>query len=361
MIKATFVMEQHIGHRSYYENLRGFIDAVPHLEASWVEITYEQPGAIWNRWPLLPESIRGTLSGRKQVREGLRQNRADVALFNTQVPGALGGQLTRRQPYVLCTDITPIQYDQMAEHYYHQPDRDGFLSRYKQRINTQLFQGAARILPWSNWVRDSLINDYGVASSRIEVVPPGVDTEKWHPQRKPHDGPLRVLFIGGDFYRKGGEYLLAAAQLLPPGLVEFVLVTRSSVPEGANMTTYGNMQPNSPELIALSQSCDAFVLPTKAEAFGIAAVEATALGLPVIGTAVGGLTDIVADGETGFLIPPSDAPALASRLRRLAEDSDLRRRFGRAARERAKNHFDARKNAARVVAILEEIVKGSTH
>ena len=125
------------------------------------------------------------------------------------------------------------------------------------------------------------------------------------------------------------------------------------------MATYGNMQPNSPELIALCQSCDAFVLPTRAEAFGIAAVEATALGLPVIGTAVGGLPDIVAEGETGYVIPPGDVDALAAHLRRLAEDSALRQRMGRAARQRAEERFDARKNAARVIGVLEEVVKGS--
>ena len=214
MIQTTFVMEQHIGHRSYYQNLRRFVDSASQIAADWVEVTYERPQAIWNRLPVLPRGIRGTLSGRAQVREGLRRNRADVTLFNTQVPAALGGRLVGRQPYVLCTDITPLQYDEMSHHYGHQPDRAGFVSRYKHQVNGRLFQGAARILPWSNWVRESLIADYGVAPERIEVLPPGVDIDLWRPNPQPHDGPMRILFVGGDFYRKGGEDLLAAVELL---------------------------------------------------------------------------------------------------------------------------------------------------
>lgn len=89
-----------------------------------------------------------------------------------------------------------------------------------------------------------------------------------------------------------------------------------------------------------------------AEAFGIAAVEATALGLPVIATKVGGLVDIVSEGESGFLIPPGDSQKLSEKLRLLVDNASLRTQFGQAARERAIMYFDARKNAARMAEIL---------
>jgi glycosyltransferase involved in cell wall biosynthesis len=73
-----------------------------------------------------------------------------------------------------------------------------------------------------------------------------------------------------------------------------------------------------------------------------------ASGLPVVTTAVGGIPDIVAEGETGFLVPPGDAAALQGALRRLLEDGELRRRQGAAGRRRAEALFDARQCAATV-------------
>jgi glycosyltransferase involved in cell wall biosynthesis len=357
MIRVNFIMEQHVGLRSYYENLRHFVDESVKIEANWEEITYQEPGLIWNRLPLLPDHWRGALVGRSQTRRGLSQHPYDVAFFHTQVPAALGGRLVSKRPYVLCTDITPIQYDQLAQYYNHKADGNGLLSRYKHRTNVQLFHDAARILSYSNWARDSLICDYGVDSDDVEVVPPGVDVDRWQPKDVTGDGVFRILFIGYDLNRKGGNLLLEAFRALPPDLAELILVTRSFVPEQTGVRLYNEMQPNSDELIALSQSCHVFVLPTKAEAFGIAAVEAGALGLPVIATTKGGLGDIIVDGETGFLIQSGDKQALVARLRLLLEDATLRRNLGQAARERVVKHFNARKNALRVVEILEEVVE----
>ena len=356
-IRAAFVMEQHIGHYSFYKNLRQFIDPSPLVDASWVTVTYKTPQTVWNRLTFLPQTVRGPMIGRSQVRQGLRRQAADVVLFNTQVPAGLGGRLARQRPYVLCTDITPIQYDQMSDYYGRSPDRNSLLMWFKRSFNRRLFQNAARILPWSTWVRDSLINEYGVAPEHVEVVPPGVDTDIWQPQSHSRTGPLRILFVGGDFYRKGGDDLLTAVNTLPPGTVELILVTRTAVPPAENSAIYNHMQANSAELIALCQTCDIFVLPTRAEAFGIAAVEASALGLPAIVTAVGGLTDIVKDGETGYLIAPGDIHALTVHILRLAQAPSLRRQFGQAARKRAKKRFNARQNAARTITILQAVVR----
>ena len=354
MINATFLMELHIGHRVYYENLRRFIDSTPKLSAEWVEITYHDRKSFWHRLPFLPAGARGTCVGWSQTRQGLKKS-ADVFFFNTQVPAALAGNLVKRRPYVLATDITPVQYDRMAELYEHQVDRFEWLRRYKHKANTRLFQDAAKVLPWSTWTASSLLNDYDVKPEQIEIIPPGIDTQLWRPSAHCKEGPKRILFVGGDFYRKGGEILLNAYRRLPHGIAELALVTRSQVPAGEGIQVYNHLQPNSPELIALFQTSDLFVLPTQAEAFGIAAVEASAAGLPVIATRVGGLPDIVLDGITGFLIPAGDVSALADRLHLLLDWHGLRRQFGRAARERVLRCFNARINARRVAQILSEI------
>jgi glycosyltransferase involved in cell wall biosynthesis len=172
---------------------------------------------------------------------------------------------------------------------------------------------------------------------------------------------MRILFIGGDFYRKGGEILLKAFENLPEGMAELVLVTRSKISPQPNIHVYNDMIPNSPQLITLCQSCDIFVLPTNAEAFGIAAVEASAMGLPVIGTAVGGLTDIVKHNESGFVIEPGNALSLKEYLLEMVNNPEKRRRFGFEARKRTEQFFNAQKNAKRISQILQEAVKENSY
>jgi glycosyltransferase involved in cell wall biosynthesis len=348
-------MEQHLGHATYCQNLRQFIDRSDSLEARWIPVTYAAQGGLWEQIPGLPASLRGAVRGRAQVRQGLAQTSSDVVFFNTQVPAALAGRMLQRQPYVVATDLTPLQYDQLSRLYGHTPDRDGPLTRYKRHVNTVMLRGAARLLPWSSWARDSLINDYGVDPARIEVLPPGVDLQTWTPRRTRRAGPFRILFVGGDFQRKGGDLLLRAFRALPRGSAELAVVTRSLIAQEDGVTIHNNMQPNSPELIALFQSCDAFVLPTEAEAFGIAAVEASAAGLPVIATAIGGLRDVVIDGETGFLLQPGDMQGVSERLRLLAQDVDRCWRMGQAARRYTESRFDARQIAQRVVTTLLDV------
>ena len=92
-----------------------------------------------------------------------------------------------------------------------------------------------------------------------------------------------------------------------------------------------------PELLACA---DIFVLSSRSEGLPISVLEAMAARLPVVATDVGGLSELVVEGETGLLVPPADATAFAEALERLLCDPELRRRFGASARLRAERHFD---------------------
>jgi glycosyltransferase involved in cell wall biosynthesis len=355
-VYATFFMEQHLGHRVHYQNLRAFIDRSGQIHPTWVPITYTGVNNFIERFPLFPSNIRGSLICRRQVRQGLKMGPADVLYFNTQVPAALGNQPMKDKPYLIATDITPIQYDRLAAPYHHHVDSNQLLRWYKHRVNTKVFQGAAWVLPWSSWAAESLIRDYGVDSRRVEVLPVGIDLERWCPANHVNQERVRILFVGGDFERKGGTVLLEAFRSLPTGSAELILVTHAPLPPEKGVVVHNNIQPNSVELLEIYQSSDIFVLPSNAEAFGIAAVEASASGLPVIATCSGGLPDIVVDQETGFLIPVGDVRSLSTHLRTLVENTELRRRMGQAAYRHAQSQFDARKNADRLVQILCETV-----
>jgi glycosyltransferase involved in cell wall biosynthesis len=91
------------------------------------------------------------------------------------------------------------------------------------------------------------------------------------------------------------------------------------------------------ELLALA---DVFVLSTRSEGLPLSILEAMAAGLPVVASAVGGVPELVVDGETGLLVPPDDVAALAAALERLVREPERRRRMGDAGRHRAEAHFD---------------------
>lgn len=355
-MQATFFLEQHLGHQTYYQNLRQQVQAQPLLLPRWVEISYTDPGSLFAHLPGPLRRFRGTLIGREQVIHGAAQP-YDVAFFNTQVPAALAFARIRRKPYLLSTDITPVQYDSISSEYGHAVDRLKVARQIKHRINCSLFQQAAFLLPWSNWVRASLISDYGADPQKIFVIPPGIDVERWQPKPRPQNTRLRILFVGGDFWRKGGAFLLELYQTLPRQQVEFVIVTRSEIASAEGLTVHQNMRPNTPELIALYQSCDVFLFPTQAEAFGIAAQEAAASGLPVVASNIGGLPDIVNHEKTGFLLPKNDRGAFCGAIEALIDQPQLRQEMSHAARVHAVAQFDSRKNAQKIQQLLLQAVK----
>jgi glycosyltransferase involved in cell wall biosynthesis len=131
-------------------------------------------------------------------------------------------------------------------------------------------------------------------------------------------GSLRVLVVGDGPDR---DELLAEHERLALGADVELVGVRNDVPE-------------------LLAACDGFVLATTYESLPLSIIEAMAAGLPCVVSDVGGVPELVVDGETGLLVPPSDPPALAAALGRLAADPALRRTLGAASLARAEACFD---------------------
>lgn len=112
------------------------------------------------------------------------------------------------------------------------------------------------------------------------------------------------------------------------------------------------------DLSPLLNSFDILVSSSHLETFGRTLIEAMALSKPVVATAVGGVPEVVSDGEVGFLVPPGDVKAMAEKISDLVEDCELRQAMGRKGRARVIKYFDVRLITRRWEQLYQEILQG---
>ncbi|MET8309991.1 glycosyltransferase [Micromonospora sp. NPDC005173] len=213
----------------------------------------------------------------------------------------------------------------------------------------------------------------GVPRSRMTVVPSGVNLTTFSPfgpaaDREP--GQARILTVGRLVERKGFQTVVRAMELVPNA--ECVVV--GGPPEGLLET-----DPYARRLRALAESCgvadrvrlvgavpreemgrwyrsaDLLVAAPWYEPFGLTPLEAMACGVPVVGTAVGGIRDTVVDGTTGLLVPARDPRALAAAIQRLLDDRIRRFTYATAARERVRSRYSWAVTAERLAEVYGEV------
>jgi glycosyltransferase involved in cell wall biosynthesis len=363
-IRTAFVMEQTLGHVTHFRNLQRSVAEQQRIAATWLPIAFDElrgpprllPG-VARTW-----SVRASWRARRALDRELSGHQLDAVVFHTQVTSLFSRAIMRRIPSIISLDATPINYDSVGEKYGHRPAGAGPLDRQKYRLNRYAFHAAARLVCWSDWARASLVHDYGVAPDKIHVIAPGADRAYFEIGHRRALGsstgvssaPVKLLFVGGDFQRKGGRHLLEAFSGTLAERCELDLVTGSDVPSGPNVRVHRHISPNSPELQRLYAAADVFVLPTMAECLAVVLMEATAAGLPVVTTSVGALREAVLPDRSGLLIEPSNPAALHRALVRLVESAELRRSMGRAGHQLAGQKFDARRNNHRLLKLVEE-------
>ena len=360
--RLGFVLERSLGHTSHAETLLAHLPAETSIDAAVAQIDYgvEGPAA---RLPIYRSdwTLRAGLRARRSVRRMHREGHLDTLFMHTQVPAILSPDWMYRIPTVVSLDATPLQYDQLGDLYDHKVG-NRLSERMKWRANRACFRRARHVVTWSHWAKAGVVDGYGIDAAKITVLPPGVDTEMWRPSsiRAGDESELRLLFVGGDLERKGGDVLLEAFEVLqreldPAGTwLRLDVVTRDDVVERPGVRVHRNLTPNSPLLVELYHHSDVFVLPTRADCLGIALLEAGATGLPLVSTSMAGVPEIVRSDETGLVVPPGDTAALTAALRTLIEHPELRRRLGRSARELVVHRFDASVNTHQLVELIVE-------
>ena len=297
----------------------------------------------------------GLLARRRMA--ALDPGRFDVIHFHRQATAYGSLDLMREIPCVVSIDCTQ---ECMTDAAASRLERRTYAPN--ARIDGAVFSRAAQIIAASRWAAASLRRMYPACETPVHVLPNPVLLEwfdaGWPDRRRARGGARpRVLFMGGDFPRKGGYDLLAAWRA--GGFherAELDLVTswpiETPLPPGVRQVR--TIVPHSREWAEQWEMADVFVLPTRNEAFGLVFQEAAAAGLPAIGPRLNAVPEIVLDGETGVLVPPGDDAALARALDLLIGSAELRDKLGRRARHVIERVAAPDTYLARLTAIIEQ-------
>ncbi len=248
---------------------------------------------------------------------------------------AFGLFRTRGAPYVIYTDNT---VELSRKHWPAWVDVDGRALERIYEWERRLYRGALHAFTLGAAPASSLVSFYGVPEERVSVVGGGATFEMLPERSRGQREPV-ILFVGNDWPRKGGDVLLEAFRIVrghrPGARLQVVGTDEPSEERGVEVLGFIDDRRRIEELYARAS---VYCLPSRFEPYGLSVIEAMAHELPCAVSRVGGLTDIVLDGETGLVVPPEDSSALARALLRLLEDADYATRLGRNGRARVEHH-----------------------
>jgi len=207
----------------------------------------------------------------------------------------------------------------------------------------------------------------------VTVVPYGVDLARFQPSARNGARPAEVVVgaVARLSPEKGLDTLLRAAARLIQGGASLRVVLAGEGPQRARLVRLAERlgigervefrgEVPHEQVPAVLAELDLFVMPSRAEGFGVAALEAQAMELPVVASRVHGIPDVVEDGRTGLLVPPGDVERLAEAIGRLAGDAALRGTMGRAGRAFVEERYRWEENAAQMERLYRHLLEPFT-
>ena len=247
-------------------------------------------------------------------------------LFNAALPG---------RPFVIYTDHTIASHRE-----YRESDPRLFRSKALLGLERALYLRADRILTTAAHVEHTLATAYGCDPGRIATILIGANVDAAaSADDVARYAAGRILFVGIEWERKGGPTLLAAFGTVAARFPTATLTIAGCSPQVSHPRARATGLLPRANVATLLADASIFCLPSLIEPSAVASVEAMAFKLPVVATTVGGFPGMVNDGETGLLVPPEDATALAGALGDLLADPQRTRAMGQAGYRRGRDLF----------------------
>lgn len=369
-----------VGH-GHYAQFLNFQECCPPEEASrieWAALPTDRSGDFWANLPGIPGGLRYRRHQLWHVRTAIETRQDWDALFFAAMQIRFLPFLRHYRSY-LYTDFAPSGKRELSPWYDDSVQGPRPVQALKQVLETRLLSACRGIFAMSRWAADGLIHDYGLDPARMHVVLPGANLNHWSyvDRVERTQGPVRILFVGGEFARKGGPLLLEWAERTAAQGWELDIVTWANAVSGwvsgcleksdsdqprlgslaprlPNVRVHCGLKANTQALMNLYEQADIFCLPTQADGSSIASLEAMASGLPVLVGAVGGIPELIEDGQTGFLLRRDEPQDLAVKLEALIADAALRRQVGCAARRSCETYFNVTRQMREILAVMDQ-------
>lgn len=225
----------------------------------------------------------------------------------------------------------------------------------------ELYERLDHIFTMSKWLADSFVKDFGVRRDKLTPIGAGINLPQVREvMNKSYDNP-HFLFIGKEFERKGGRFLLEAfakvRQEIPSATLTVIGPELSDRPLGVTCLSYISKHSLSGLNVLLDEYARAsvFVMPSLYEPFGIVFAEAMAHKLPCIGTRICAMPEIIDDKVTGLLVPPKDSKSLAEAMLTLLKNPEMCAQYGESGYTKYLNLYTWSSVADRCVRKLEEL------
>jgi glycosyltransferase involved in cell wall biosynthesis len=361
-----FVLNTTLGNHTRYVNFRKYAERDEEIEFVWAPANHYTPPDFPSRLRFLPAPLFMRARMLQQAWPVLGQlgtfDAVMVHLFEVDVLCALRSHLRRTPLHVSSTDEAPITDRRSYPLYPNELKKPVWRQKLRLALDRWRVRRTDCFIPFSSFVANILVRDCGAPSDCVHPLHVGMDLELWKSEPKAdatQNDRLQILFVGGDFVRKGGAILLEVFKNRFQNVADLHLVTKqapATLPEHVHV--YSDFSPNDPRLTRLYASMDVLVVPTTADLGPLwVFLEAMAMRLPVIGTDTGSGTEVIRHGDTGLIVKINDAESLGTAIQTLLDNPRLRRQMGERGRELIETNFDARVNVPRILAIMKNAVK----
>ncbi len=327
---------------------------------------YQAWDRMWEGKNPLFNSALGTFScNLSMVRDAID---ADIVHSHTWY-AALAGYMAKilyNKPYVATVHslepLRPWKQEQLGRSYY--------LTTWVEKV---ALENADRIVAVSEHSSREILSYFNVEKKRIRVIHNGIDLETWHPVSSTatlqafNVNEDYILFVGRTSRQKGMSHLIDAMEYIDPKVRLICCTSAPDTPEVEKEIAekvarqprilWINTLLREEQNIELYSHASVFVCPSVYEPFGIINLEAMACEVPVVASAVGGIKEVVVDGETGVLVPPADPRALAEAVNSLLRDRSRARKMGLAGRARVEKYFSWELIASKTLDMYRELIE----
>jgi glycosyltransferase involved in cell wall biosynthesis len=360
-----FVLNTTLGNMTRYLNLRKYAERDEDVVFTWAPVSHYTPPDSPSRLRVLPGPLFMRARLIQQMLPVMRHldelDAVMIHLFEAEILCGIRSYFRKTPLRISSTDEAPII--DRGNYPLYPNDLRKAVWRQQLRLAIDLWRVGRTdlFIPFSQWVADTLVQGCGAPRERVHPLHVGLDLERWHCPPKPEHvagARLTVLFVGGDFVRKGGALLLEVFNAHFQDSVELHLVTRQAPAElPLNVHVHADFQPNDERLVALYARADLLVVPTTADTGPLwVFMEAMSMGLPIIGTDTGSNTELVRQGETGLIVKIGDGESLATAIKTLSADAAMRRRMGANGRRLIETKYDAGTNVPLILETMKRAV-----